>query len=161
MSWLKIHRSVCQIDDLVKKASSLNGDPELQSHWAQYLCVRCAGLLERSIVSMIGDYCEQQCSPDVHRYVQRQLKGFQNASHEKILRLFGSFDSQWSDQIEEFLVDHRKASIGSILANRNKIAHGESNEITIARLAPWYTDEKDVIKFLFSLLFKTLPTIRI
>jgi hypothetical protein len=160
MTWLTIQRPIAQLDALFARTPALNFDPELQAHWAQYLCVRCAGLLERSVVTLLGDYAQPQCSPSVHGYVQKQLKGFQNANHSKIVQLFSSFNANWEKLIDDFCEDRHRSSIGSILVNRHRIAHGLPNDLTIGRLRPWYEDEKEVIEFLFKLLFPNVTTTR-
>src|SRR5258708_26471225 len=160
MTWLRIQTLIDPLDHLFARAPALNADSELQAHWAQYLCVRCAGLLERSVVIMIGDYCGSRCPPNIHRFISKQLKRFQNATHENISQLFVAFDEAWPPLIDGFWQDQHKASVSSILANRHLIAHGAQSDLTFTRLLPWYKDEKELIAFLYKLLFPSPPVSR-
>jgi hypothetical protein len=157
MIWLSVHSGIAKLDLLFGKVDALYDDPELQSHWAQYLCVKCAGLLETAISDMFLFYCESACSPQVYRYVRRHLSGFQNANHEKIAQLVSTFDPAWEQPLTEFLDEKRKASIVSIVNNRHKIAHGRNNDVSITRLSAWYKDEKELLGFLYHLLFPAPP----
>ena len=123
-------------------------DFELLSDFARYLCVLVSGYLESAIAELALEHCRHRCSPTVLSYVDAQLGRFQNPNAERVLQLLGAFDPLWRTDLETFISGERKDAIDSVVALRNKIAHGESVGITYRRIKDYYTRTKEVIDFL-------------
>ncbi|MCA6502877.1 MAG: hypothetical protein IM585_11650 [Pseudanabaena sp. M135S2SP2A07QC] len=150
MSDKEILRYQRELDDLFEKVSSLNSDPEMQSHWAKYLCVRVSGFLEVAVSTIYKKYAKNKASPFVVNYVERQLSSFQNPKMEKILNITRSFNPKWAEDIELELSKNTeiKDSIDSIVEVRNKIAHGENIGITYSKMKGYYKNALKLVNLL-------------
>ena len=123
---LDVIRAKQRVDHLFTQTRFVSGDLEIQSHWARYLCVVVSGFLESSVRQLYASYGRRRASPQIARFVDSQLKFFQNPKTEKILELARSFDSTWETELRTAAGGEPKDAIDSIVANRNNIAHGES-----------------------------------
>lgn len=127
-----------RLDAVFEKISILTSDPEMGSHWARYLCVLVSGFLEASVRSVLHEYVKKRSSDEVVRYVEGRLRGFQNPNMQRILDLSGGFNPVWKEKLESATKGEMKLAVDSIVANKNKIAHGESVEITYSRVKSYY-----------------------
>ena len=111
---------------------------ELQSHWARYLCILTSAFLELALRELYGHYARQRSAPFVANYVERNLGYVQNPSMDRILTLAGSFSPEWASKLKDQTEGELKDAVDSVVANRNRIAHGEDVGITYARVADYY-----------------------
>ena len=126
-----------KLNNLFTKVSvSNNNNAEMMSHWAKYLCVRCAGFVETAIPKLLLEYSKEHShNRQVLKYIEIQLDSIQNVKAEKIVTIVGSFDRTWAVQVEEFMDEEgRKEAINSIVAQRHLIAHGKDSSMTFASL---------------------------
>ncbi len=107
---------------------------ETRADFAKYLCVRVSGFLETSISALLKAYAVQQSGPKIAHFIAAELDRFQNAKKDKILMLFVQFDATWRADLETYLIDEEAAALGTIVANRHKIAHGEDSTLTYMRV---------------------------
>jgi RiboL-PSP-HEPN len=152
MSDREIMRYKRQLDDLFDKVSTLNSDPEMQSHWARYLCVRISGFIEVAVSTIYKNYAKNKASPSVANYVEKQLSGFQNPKMEKILGITKSFNPEWETEIKLELENNSeiKDSIDSIVDLRNKISHGDNSNssLTYIKIKKYYENALKLINLL-------------
>ncbi len=128
-------------------------DLELRSDFARYLCVLVCGYLERAVVELLLHYTRTHANAGVTGYVGLRLRtGFQNPSAGRIKETVGAFNPAWADDLEVFIVDERLAAIASVLAQRNRIAHGEWSDITYSWIEGYYAHIQDVIDHLADLI---------
>lgn len=127
-----------KLDYLFAKISSLPEDPEIYSHWASYLSILVSGFLEVSVRSIYSQYAKDKATSPVANYVEKQLSNFQNPKMEKILQVAKSFNSVWASTLETIVEGEIKDAVDSIVATRNKIAHGESVGITYIKIKAYY-----------------------
>lgn len=137
-----------RIRSLIKGTSMASAnDLELQSHWAKYLCVLCAGLLEDSMTQIYGDYAKRSANPIVSSYVFSQLDRIQNPKTQKFIEIAAQFSKSWGAELELFAsTDGRKEAIDAIMANRNNIVHGGSSGITISQLTNYLNKSLEVLE---------------
>ena len=75
----EIARQIQKLDTLFSKAPAACGnDIESMAHWAKYLCVLTAGLIENALEELYGDYVDKTANPAVARYARSQLAKVQN-----------------------------------------------------------------------------------
>jgi hypothetical protein len=137
-----------QLDDLFAKISSLPEDSEILSHWARYLCIRVSGFLEVSVRSIYSQYAKDKSAPFVANYIEKQLSSFQNPNMEKILNIVRAFSPLWAEELAQTVDDEIKDSIISIVAIRNKVAHGDNVGITYTRMQSYYENAVKLVKLL-------------
>lgn len=130
-----------RMDSLIRKIDRTRPgeDPELIGHWTRYLCVLVSGLIEVSVSEAFDEYSRVR-TPDrrVIRYVDRQLSSFQNPKMQKIVSLASAFDASWGADLETRTLGELKDAIDSIVANRNRIAHGDSVALSFYQLQAYY-----------------------
>jgi len=148
----EVSRLQMRLDNVFARASTVSGDPELQSDYARYLCVLVAGFFENAIVALILDVAQRRSAPEVASFVENQLDWWTNPNTEKICALLGAFSAGWRNAAEGFLVDERKASINSLMALRHKIAHGESVGTTLSQVKAYYKTIQGVVSFIDELV---------
>lgn len=112
---------------------------ELQAHFARYLCVLVSGYLETAIAQIYSDYAERKGHPHLATYVNRQMSRFQNPNMAKVLSLVRDFNPGWAEELQLSTLGEIKDSVDSVVANRHKIAHGESVGVSLAYARQYYS----------------------
>lgn len=142
----EVERQRQRLDEAFSRIASIDADAlEARADFAKYLCVRVSGFLESAITLHLAEHARGTSAPRISHYVGRRLGYFQNAKKDKILDLFGEFDPEWRADLERFLVDEMADALGTIVANRHKIAHGDDSTITYARVREhWLTIQQIV-----------------
>ena len=138
MKNIEIRRYKQRLDSLFQQIPALSEDIELQAHWAKYLCVLVSGFMEISVRTIYSQYAREKAEPRVANFVYSQLKSFHNPKMEKILELTKSFSPEWEDNLRNATEGELKDAVDSIVANRNRIAHGEDVGITYVRMHSYY-----------------------
>ena len=76
---------------------------------------------------------------------------FTNPMSKKFVQIAGDFDLTWQAELSAFLdadSDRRKGGINSIMSNRHKIAHGESVNVSPARVSDYLDRAVEVLEFI-------------
>lgn len=134
--------------DLTEVAS--NGDEEVMSHWAKYLCVLCSGFFENAIYEIYSEFSKMSPEP-VANFVASTLEGIQNPKTEKFIEVAGKFKKSWAAELESFLLEHdgeRKEAINSIIGIRHLVAHAKDTGITVGVLRGYFSKALEVIEFI-------------
>ena len=147
MSLVEINRQRQRLDDLFQKARSLP-DQEFQSHWSRYLCVLVSGFLENSVRLAYTEYTRRRADVSVAGFVESRLRQFQNPKMGLILELVGDFSRELRERLENDTSGRIGESVNSIVANRHKIAHGESVGLTLHTLTQYNVDALKVVELL-------------
>ena len=146
----ELSRMLQRLSSLLKRTTEASkGDLELQSHWAKYLCILCAGFLENSLTEIYAEYARGSANEAVAGYVARQLDRIQNPNVQKILDTTYQFKKLWGNRMSDYIAqDGRKEAIEAIMTNRHKIAHGEDSNITISRVKEYLAKIVEVVEFM-------------
>ena len=107
-----------------------------------------SGFLETSIRTTFATFAHKRAHSNVASFVTAQLAFLQNPKMGKILELVGKFSAEWAKQLEADTQGEIKAAVNSIVANRNKIAHGEDVSLGLAGLRDYYTSAKKLVKLI-------------
>lgn len=144
-----LDRQSKRIRELFESASAASAsDPELQAHWARYLCILISGLLENAIELIYAEFARRTSDPAVSRFVSKQLGRVNNPNDEVFLKTAGSFKDSWRIDLEAYLdTDGRKEAINGIVNTRNQIAHGGDTGISIVILRDYFKKSLSVIEF--------------
>lgn len=125
-----MQRSMARIEDTFERAKAFDDRPDVQADYVRYLCVLVTGYLEQAVVSVVLNYVDTAGSASFSRYVSKTLQRPGSMRADNILRLVGRFDRDWKNQLEQKLTVQHREIIGTIYANRNRIAHGEDVDLT-------------------------------
>jgi hypothetical protein len=150
MSNAELARQIAAIRLLIKRSSGATAaDLELQAHWARYICVLVAGLLENALVDLYSDFVVRNAQKPVAEYATVQIAKIQNPKTNRFVEVARSFKSSWADDLEKFVeLNGRKEAIDAIMANRHQIAHGKDSGITVARISSYLDKAEEVLEFI-------------
>jgi hypothetical protein len=110
---------------------------ELQAHWARYLCIITAGLVENAIKASYIEFAKRAGSDPVSRYIGSSLDRVRNPNSDELLQLSSKFRETWRVELAEFMnQDGRAAALNSVMSQRHMIAHGDglSSNISMTNL---------------------------
>lgn len=138
MNQIDVVRYQKRLDGLFKQVSLLGDNAELQSHWARYLCVLVSGFIEISVRSLYSGYAKNKAAPYVANFVEHYLERLQNPNMDRIVTLAGAFSPKWEEELRIVTEGELKDAVDSVVANRNRIAHGDDVGITFARVQGYY-----------------------
>ncbi|MDE1976468.1 MAG: hypothetical protein KGI84_04315 [Elusimicrobia bacterium] len=141
----EVKRQQQQLDATFKRAGGIDADPELLSDFARYLCVLVSGFLEQAVIEILLEYARLHSDERIQLNIERRLRRLTNVKANRLLETVGSFDKDWYHSLEPILVDQNKAALDSIVALRNKIAHGQYVDITLNRVSDYYHCIKVVV----------------
>ena len=120
----------------------------MQSDLARHLCVVVSGFVERSVADLLAAFAGRVGSPVLQSYVENSLRRLTNVNKEKLLQLLGSFDPDWRTEYDAFIVDEREAALNSVVALRNRIAHGEVSTLSLGRMREYWGGIQKIIDHL-------------
>jgi len=140
-----------RLDNLFKAIKAESWEEEIQSHWAKYLCVLVSGFIETSIRVLLSEYARKRSAKEVANYVESNLENFRNPNMERICILVGNFNPEWRQNLENTIDEEVRGAINSIVANRNRIAHGEWVGVTLITIEDYYKRSLRMIDLIESL----------
>jgi hypothetical protein len=135
-----------RLDATFGRVKGVGPDLELQSDLARYLCVLVSGYFENAVAELVLEHARKTGLPTFQRFVDHRTRTFTNANTQKLRQLLGSFDPDWGEDLDAFVVDSLKDAVDSVVDLRNKIAHGESVGVTYHRIAEYYSRIKKVVE---------------
>jgi len=135
-----------RLDATFQRIDGVGSDLELRSDFARYLCVLVSGYLEKAVAELVLEHARRSGGPSLQRFVEMKTRRFTNANAQRLQNLLGSFDPDWRQSLESFLVDDIKDAVDSIVDLRNTIAHGGSVGITYQRVYDYYIRVQRVVE---------------
>lgn len=131
-----------------------DGDLELQSHWAKYLCVLVAGFIENSVQVLYSEYVSKSTPTPVAKFAIENIKGIQNPRPKRFIEIATGFKQDWGTALEAFFeLEGRKEAINAIMSARHQIAHGKNSDISIHRVSDYFDKVVEVAEFIEKQLF--------
>lgn len=146
----EISRQIQQLHSLIARTYQASADDiEMQSHWAKYICVLSAGLLENALSELYAEYAQKVASAAVASYVRTSISKIQNPKTIKFIETAGTFKKEWADELADFASDEgRKDAVNSIMSNRHLIAHGKQSDISMARVKEYLRKSIELIELI-------------
>lgn len=136
-----------RINAVLVRGESLSLDQsEMRADMAKYACVLTSGLVEVSVRTLLRDWCTPRCHPISLRYVDSQLRQFQNPKIGVVLDLIGNFDEAWRTMLETRLSDEQKDAVNSVVANRHRIAHGDNVGLSLVPMRRYFYRCTEVVE---------------
>ncbi len=120
-------------------------DLEVQSDYAKFLVIRVSGIIEQTITEIVSSYAQSRAHQSIVEHVDWRMNAFQNPTIERILQLVGSFQRNWRTKLEAELTKEEREALGSINAQRNKIAHGQQSTISLGQIDQYYKQAKTLL----------------
>lgn len=126
--------------DIVAHQSRLNStlafarklvDAEAQGHFARYICVLTSGFIEQAIRVHFGAYAQTHASPELVRFISKELETFQNPKVGKVIALLQKFSEDWAREVQRGIEGRISDHVDSIVARRHEIAHGKPSGLSL------------------------------
>jgi hypothetical protein len=133
-----------EVDEIFKRAEA-QPDLQVQSDYAKYLVIRVSGLVEQVVTEIVLTYVATQASQPIAAHVSWRMGTFQNPNIERVLQLVGSFDRSRRTQLEAAIEESEKEALGSVRAQRNRIAHGEPSTVSLTQVCAYYVEIKKML----------------
>ncbi|MGB7874597.1 MAG: hypothetical protein WBL25_09460, partial [Anaerolineales bacterium] len=90
------------------------GELELLSNWAKYLCVLVSGFIEWSVKELYGRYPESRANDKIGNYIKKTLKRSRNMTMDQIVEIANRFSVDWGEELDN-IDDQLKTAINSVV----------------------------------------------
>jgi hypothetical protein len=132
-----------KIDLLSSTAGALPSEMGLiKAELCKYCCVLASAAIDVCVEDCLLEYCERSKDKRIIAYVKRQINRARNPTIGTLCNMLESFEPTWKASLELYADQKVRSDIGSIVDNRNEIAHGRNSTITFGRLLPWIRTAK-------------------
>lgn len=150
---LRVTSYISKLDNLFTLAESIDDD-EVKGHFAKYLCIRTSGLVEVFFKTQIEDYATGKSPKPIVSFVNHKFKTFTNITPKKINDLLEIFSADWSERFNNEMTDEQKSALNSVISNRNNIAHGNADNISLTNAKVYYEKVKELLGVLDGIITK-------
>ena len=148
----EISRQLQRINGLIAKTDEACGSNlEMQSHWAKYICILAAGLLENAIKDVYSDYAKRQVSQPIAKFVNSNLSRIRNPKTELFIETAGAFKDHWKQELTDYVdLEGRREAIDSIMNQRHLIVHGSvhNSNISLTQIKSYLSKAVEVVEFI-------------
>jgi hypothetical protein len=125
VSYAAIDRHRRGIEQTLARAKVLDPGSAMRADLAKYVCVLASGYIEQTTKALVLVHCSNRgVTPSVQRYVERQLKRFQNAETSRIFDLLNALDPMIEASFRATVTPERESAVDSVVHLRHQIAHG-------------------------------------
>lgn len=108
----------------------------------KYCCILASAAIDVCLEDCLLEYSERSNDVRIIAFIKDRLGRARNPTIGIICRVLESFDLSWKERLEQFSDQKIRSDIGSIVSNRNEIAHGRNSQISFGRLIPWVKTAK-------------------
>ena len=134
---------------MARACAATPSELELLSHWARYFTVLAAGFVENAVPLVYEEYIRRRAHGAVADFALSHLERVQNPKSTRLIEIARQFSATWATDLENYLEnDGRKDAINGIMSTRHLIAHGQSVNITVARITEYLAKAEAVIEFM-------------
>jgi hypothetical protein len=122
------------------RALPINTDSDyFVAELCKYCCILASAAIDVCMEDCLFEYCDRANDQRIANYIKEQLARARNPTVGTVCSVMGFFDVDWKYRLEQFSDQKIRSDIGSIVSNRNEIAHGRNSQISFGRLLPWVT----------------------
>lgn len=124
--------------DALKNVDS-SSDFFLEQCMARYLAVRSAGYIEAVRDDVADQFTAQKAAIEVVRRTQENLRTGEGVRPSQLEKFVKSFSPEWAAELSILFdqADELKSGLGSLVAARKKIAHGDGERVTTSNALNW------------------------
>ncbi len=148
----EISKQFQRLEPLFQKAyEACGGNIEMQAHWAKYLCVLSAGLIENALKEIYVEFARNKVTKPIANYVSSTLSPIRSPKTQRFLDIAAAFNTDWKDELENFVnTNGYDGAIDSIMNHRHQIAHGKNHNssITLSQLKEYLDKAIKILEFI-------------
>ena len=140
-----IDRDIARWKDLLKKSGG--DDNEIRSQLARFLLVHICGRYEIAAGEMIRRRAEESGDWPLASYVSQTFRPYRQMRFKELAEgVLAKFGKDHSARFEGQVSTDSRGSYNSLIANRNKSAHGQPIHVTLGDIEAWHEGGKDVLR---------------
>lgn len=120
----------------------------------KYSIIKACGTIEFVFKSIIANYFDSSPMSQVHCFINKNIReSSANPKYDKICGMLGTYDPNWCQTFKNSVksdakAEKIKASLESLVEQRNAFAHGKNTTATIANINDYYTDAVIILNYL-------------
>ena len=133
------------------KHATATEPPEDQARIAQFMVVLASGYLEVACRTVLSVYAERNADPRVAGFVGKQLRRTRNPTVGNIADLVRDFDEERAKELTRFASGDVSERSGAMVKGRNRIAHGEPQNVELATVTTQFEAAKELARKLAAL----------
>jgi RiboL-PSP-HEPN len=119
----------------------------------KYCCVLASAAIDVCMEDCLIEYCDRARDQRVLSYIKDRLGRARNPTIATIGAILEAFDQDWRTRLETFADQRIRSDVGSIVSNRNEIAHGRNSQISFGRLLPWVKSARSLCDHMERIVF--------
>ena len=131
-------------------------NPKMQSYIAQFLSVYISGSMEEGLRILLIEFAKPGSPDEIHKFTKHNVEGFTTPFANNIKQLLNKFSSDWGSEFSTRIEHSQKASLDSLVVNKNNIAHGRQSLITLVDVEKFYKDCQKIIELIDDIVFKVV-----
>lgn len=134
-----------KIDHIYSASKALGSRPDdayVVAELCKYCCILASAAVDVCLEDCLIEYCERVRDARIISFVKDRLGRARNPTIGIICNVLEVFDQDWRARLEKFADQKVRSDIGSIVSNRNEIAHGRNSQVSFGRLMPWIKTAK-------------------
>lgn len=97
----------------------------LQEDLRRYLCIRCAGFLEKIVFDCTMRYLESKTSGPSLQFAKSFFSHAPNLNSAALEKVIGRFGADHRERVQQFLTPTLRDTLDDLSSIRNPIAHGD------------------------------------
>lgn len=119
----------------------------------KYCCILASAAIDVCVEDCLLEYSERANDQRISKYMRGQLGRARNPTVHTVCGILSHFDDDWGARLDKFADQKIRSDIGSIVSDRNEIAHGRNSQISFGRLLPWVASAKRFCEELERIVF--------
>ena len=135
--------------ELRSAACCLNAFDPMLKHLTNYAIITSSGALEMEAKGIIADYVSLNGSVPIVKHIDKAIRrSSSNPSLWAIKKILDQFDMGWGDNFQSkvtALSEAYRQALGSLVAHRNDVAHGQSVSVAFGAVVGYYCKARAVI----------------
>lgn len=140
----RVTSQIQRIDHLSGELRRASDDAELilQTVFANHLVLAASGLVEQTVVSVLGEYGVRNGNRQLSRYLEKMVGRQNSLNCEKIEKLLVHFDKDWWPEIKLRTTAEDREAVDSLKTLRDQIAHGKPNGTGLNTVSNYFSGAK-------------------
>lgn len=140
-----IDRDIERWKNLLKESGS--EDEVVHAQLARFLLVHICGRYENAIGEMIKSRAEKSGDRPLALYVSQTFRPHRQMSFDELANnILAKFGKEYRARFEKQVGTDSRGNYNSIIANRNKSAHGQPIRVTLRDIEVWHEGAKEVLR---------------
>lgn len=133
--------------------SDSRSDTEIIKYLTNYTVLLISGYIDKYFLFIIEDCMgKRTIQEELKNFILNKIKGrhgLTNLDSKKIKSILSDFNEGWLTSLSTYINNNNNQStaLGNIVDTRNKIAHGDSVDISIKEYIGHYEDAKQLLEY--------------